>query len=806
MKKLIFSLLFLCLVSATANAASISGGGGGGSGTIPPVTAFPGSPSVGQTVRVTDDSAVGACDSAAGTAVSLCYWTGAVWAAVGDGSGAGAGDISDVWACTTANCNALTAAAGDSLDAGLADSSRPATRLTTLPGTCSEGQLHQDTDSGGTETYICTDTNTWTKIIASTDNVATATALAANGGNCSAGSAPLGVDASGAAETCTNYTEEPASSGLVARTAANTTAARAVTGTTNEIAVTNGDGVSGNPTVGLAATVDLGAKVLEIPHSTSLPGTCNQGEFYGADSATSGQRLYYCQSANTWVVQGDGGAGGGGTILGTVGTTDNMVPRADGTGGVTLQASGCSIDDTNLMTCPGGFAASTSGVGVVTLLEGTAPGGGANAGEHTIYFNSTNSLLQSHEFGGSAVTYYSTANVPTALAADGSNCSAGQFPLGVDASGVAQNCTALPTTISGTANEIAASASTGAITLSLPSTVNLSSKTVRVPNSATLPGTCTVGDSYMDTDATSGLRFYLCEATNTWTAQGTGGGTGITSLAAQTGNTQTITRGTGIGGSSGTDDHAFTFASTELAGLTWGDGSQASHVWDFNLSAGDPQLTFGNGVFNLTSGALQVGGVAVPTISSTSTLTNKTLDAEAPGNVLTTPRRIWFPAAGCNNATAGSVWDLPTSNPAVAACVTGTNTQKGVLDFADASNLSAQITYKLPSTWTGTVELNIKWFTSATTGDVIWQTQTSCVADGETDDPSWNTADEFAADTAKGTANQTNDVSDTSVTMTGCAAGELLHLKLLRDSAHINDTLGATARLIGAELVIREAI
>lgn len=34
-------------------------------------------------------------------------------------------------------------------------------------------------------------------------NAATATALAANGANCSAGSYPLGVDASGAAESCT---------------------------------------------------------------------------------------------------------------------------------------------------------------------------------------------------------------------------------------------------------------------------------------------------------------------------------------------------------------------------------------------------------------------------------------------------------------------------------------------------------------------------------------------------------------------------------------------------------------------------
>lgn len=79
------------------------------------------------------------------------------------------GDITQVWGCTTGDCSALTAASGDSLDAGSADSSKPATRSTTLPATCAEGQEHQDTDSGGTETYICTATNTWVKVMGTTD-------------------------------------------------------------------------------------------------------------------------------------------------------------------------------------------------------------------------------------------------------------------------------------------------------------------------------------------------------------------------------------------------------------------------------------------------------------------------------------------------------------------------------------------------------------------------------------------------------------------------------------------------------------
>lgn len=53
---------------------------------------------------------------------------------------------------------------------------------------------------------------------------------------------------------------------------------------------------------------------------------------------------------------------------------------------------------------------------------------------------------------------------------------------------------------------------------------------VGIPNSTTLPGTCTAGDVYMDSDASSGQRFYLCESTNTWALQGASGSGDITAV------------------------------------------------------------------------------------------------------------------------------------------------------------------------------------------------------------------------------------------------------------------------------------
>jgi hypothetical protein len=204
------------------------------------------------------------------------------------------------------------------------------------------------------------------------------------------------------------------------------------------------------------------------------------------------------------------------------------------------------------------------------------------------------------------------------------------------------------------------------------------------------------------------------------------------------------------------------------------------------------------------AGAMTLEGVAVPTISSSSTLTNKTLDVEGTGNAITTVEKIWFAAAGCNNATAATFFDLPTTNAPASACITGTNTQKAVLDYDAATDESGQVTLALPADFTGAIDVKYKWLAAATTGSVVWGVQTICVADAETDDPSFNTAS-TVTDAVKGTTLQTNDASITGVTATGCAAGELMHLRFFRDADNGADDMTGDARLIGAEVTLRRA-
>jgi len=174
---------------------------------------------------------------------------------------------------------------------------------------------------------------------------ATATALAANGTNCSAGQYPLGVDASGNVEGCTaDQTGGPFSSltsgtntaaamlvgsgASLGTTGTGTITASEVTCTgcvsTTEVAsgvtidtkwdtaaeinaattdddfvtLTGTQSISGNKT--FSGTEVFTAATLRPPNGSSVPGTCTAGDVYNLPAGGLGAREYLCVATNTW--------------------------------------------------------------------------------------------------------------------------------------------------------------------------------------------------------------------------------------------------------------------------------------------------------------------------------------------------------------------------------------------------------------------------------------------------------------------------------------------------------------------------
>jgi hypothetical protein len=145
------------------------------------------------------------------------------------------------------------------------------------------------------------------------------------------GAAVVGVDGSGnLVVAATSVVADPGANGVMVRTAANTTTARTLTGTANEITIADGTGVSGNPTFSLSSTFDISGKTSTKPMKSGttagIPGTCAVGEYYFATDATAGSNTYACTSLNTWTVQAVAGSAG---ALSAITAARNSPPQAE---------------------------------------------------------------------------------------------------------------------------------------------------------------------------------------------------------------------------------------------------------------------------------------------------------------------------------------------------------------------------------------------------------------------------------------------------------------------------------------------
>jgi hypothetical protein len=188
------------------------------------------------------------------------------------------------------------------------------------------------------------------------------------------------------------------------------------------------------------------------------------------------------------------------------------------------------------------------------------------------------------------------------------------------------------------------------------------------------------------------------------------------------------------------------------------------------------------------------------------------------------PGRIYIPAAGCVVSTAASNWDLYSVTDPTPTCITGAaggGLKKGVLTFNNAGTTCtsttattgcAFTTVQIPTDFPTTGQINARiLFTSTDTTSghtIIWKLSTVCKtpwaggSGGVIDDPTaFNAADTltYTVGASGEVSASLRIVSKASITMTGCTGGDLLHVRIGRDTA---DTATDNINFIGLELTI----
>lgn len=188
-----------------------------------------------------------------------------------------------------------------------------------------------------------------------------------------------------------------------------------------------------------------------------------------------------------------------------------------------------------------------------------------------------------------------------------------------------------------------------------------------------------------------------------------------------------------------------------------------------------------------SAGKISVEGVNVVTTSSTDTLTNKTYDVEGTGNVFTDVGVWSVSSAVIQGSTASGGYSCKTGLCPTATDVSGSNVPRAWARYPDSDGEFEQvIEVLLTSDFTGTMDVKGVWKTAAT-GNVVIQVQWACSGDAEALNDTWSSASTVTE--AAGTSGQANSWEVTGVTITGCAANEVLSARVMRQRTHASDSL-----------------
>lgn len=232
-------------------------------------------------------------------------------------------------------------------------------------------------------------------------NASTATALAANGGNCSAGSYPLGVDASGAVETCTSTLAN-----FITYLAATTSVASITTLQNLVISASQITGVLGVPSGGTgngsytAGHLIVGNGTSAFASIATSTGTCAGGTscspfvVVGTVAPVITSFSYpFPSNATTTVINFSAGALMGSSTIGILNATSSATIASTTLTGNTLMSAATSSAFAITGIASGNLLKTTTGGAIIPAVAGTDYLTAANIFAYPFPSNATTTLI-----------------------------------------------------------------------------------------------------------------------------------------------------------------------------------------------------------------------------------------------------------------------------------------------------------------------------------------------------------------------------------------------------------------------------